>query len=643
MKTFLTSILFLFAGAVSAHAQNIDSLYGVFSASRGSMRINAANEIMKYVYENEYFDNLISFKTSDEEAFVYASVYDAMGGYYMLEKNHFEKSIAFFKSALGYYEKIGNADFVNAVHGNIGYSYARIGDYENAVAYKMKCYEWETSMGDLEGLSSTLNDLGVIYSQWQQPEMAIRFFQEAQRVERPLNRPLNYANRLAALAKEYMNVDVNQSLPLIKEALVYDRNVEWGLKEERIAIHTASMGDIYAALDSLENAKNCYLQSLGFFEKNGRSHYVANTLLSLGMLQLKTKQYTDAIATLKQCAEMAEKNRYLPILHSAFLGLSEAYSKFEPNALSYKYLKQYTLIRDSLFRETSQKQIHDFQVKYETTEKQLEIERQQTEIARQKTRQLIYIGALVAAGLLLSLLVYIVHLRNRRNRELAQMNAVKDKFFSIISHDLKNPTTTQRDALQLLSENTDKWDATTLSNYTRQLLKSAKGLTDLLQNLLNWAQIQTGREVYHPSPFNLVAALQSDLNVVKSMAERKNITFQVVMPPSAIVIGDENMLITVVRNLLTNAVKFTKAGGEVTLHVFANTVSVSDTGVGMTPQQVQNLFCIDRQHSMRGTADETGTGLGLIVCHDMLQKHGSLLHVESQEGKGSRFWFELKV
>jgi signal transduction histidine kinase len=133
--------------------------------------------------------------------------------------------------------------------------------------------------------------------------------------------------------------------------------------------------------------------------------------------------------------------------------------------------------------------------------------------------------------------------------------------------------------------------------------------------------------------------------IIKSMAERKDIDFEAHTPSSAVITGDENMLVTVVRNLLTNAVKFTGAGGKVSLQITeCNSkyiVAVSDTGVGMSPEQLQNLFRIDRQHLRKGTAGEQSSGLGLIVCKEMLEKNGSRLNVESEEGKGSRFWFEI--
>jgi len=578
-----------------------------------------------------------------------------MGSYFSYEKENFVKSTEFYRLSLVNYEKIGDAGAVNLINGNIGSNYARTGDYENAVAYMMKCYEWEKSVGDSEGLGSTLNNLGVMYSQWDKPDMAIRFFEEAEMVEHPLNRPMNYANRLAQLAREYSKiVNAPKALQLIKEALKYDEKIESkSLKESRLATHQTIMGDIYAEADSLANAADCYQKALVFFETNEQHFYIATTLLQLGRLQVKAKRYGEAIDLFRRCEKIAEDNQYLRTQRDVCLLLGETYNKLNPNSMSYFYLHKYIILNDSIFRETTQQQINNFQVQYETAEKQLEIERQQSEIARQKTWQLIYIGIIISATLLLAMLVYAVMLRTRRNRALAEMNAIKDKFFSIISHDLKNPAITQRDSLQLLAENADQLDANTVSAYYRQLLKSANGLVDLLKNLLNWAQIQTGRDVYRPFPFDLVGALQSDIDVAKSMAARKEVVFEAATPPAAIISGDENMIVTVVRNLLVNAVKFTAKGGQVTLDIYpagrdamhcvstTYIVSVTDTGSGMTPEQIQNLFRIDCKQSREGTAGEKGTGLGLIVCKEFLEKHGSTLHVESEAGKGSRFWFEL--
>ncbi|MCL1850502.1 MAG: HAMP domain-containing histidine kinase [Bacteroidetes bacterium] len=243
-------------------------------------------------------------------------------------------------------------------------------------------------------------------------------------------------------------------------------------------------------------------------------------------------------------------------------------------------------------------------------------------------------------------MIYIISLRNRRNRELAEMNTIKNKFFSIISHDLKNPVITQYNALQLLTDNVHKWDVNTLSDYSEELFKQSGALVDLLKDLLDWSLIQLGRNTHTPVIFNLVAALRSDIKVIKNMAEHKNITFETRMPQLLVVTADQNMLVTVIRNLLANAVKFTASGGMITLEITEDNgetvISVTDTGIGMSQEHIRNLFRLESAHSHYGTAGEQGSALGLIVCKELLEKHDSKLNVESTEGAGSRFWFEIK-
>jgi signal transduction histidine kinase len=152
--------------------------------------------------------------------------------------------------------------------------------------------------------------------------------------------------------------------------------------------------------------------------------------------------------------------------------------------------------------------------------------------------------------------------------------------------------------------------------------------------------------IFTSEPFDISVRLRSVISLIRNLTDKKDIHLVVQIPENAEITGDYNILSTVVRNLLNNAVKFTAQGGTVTLavepvHEGKHIIAVSDTGVGMTKEQVRNLFSLDSAHSQPGTAGEQGTGLGLIVCKDLLEKHGTTLHVESEEGKGSRFWFEI--
>jgi signal transduction histidine kinase len=314
------------------------------------------------------------------------------------------------------------------------------------------------------------------------------------------------------------------------------------------------------------------------------------------------------------------------------------------------------------------------EVKYETGKKEMEIEkglmeieRQQNIIARQNRVRWLLAAGIAVCAVFVALLWYMLRLRNRRNialternNTLSEMNAAKDKFFNIISHDLKNPAVALLDALRILVKNGRQWDTDLLTEYYDELLHSAEGHVELIFHLLNWAKTQTGRIVFQREKFYLAARLHFDVAQVRSMAEKKGITLTDRISGDVCVTGDANIVAAVVRNLLTNAVKFTPAGGTVVLEVSPNylcrgkacltptgyTISVSDSGIGMSREQVEMLRNAETQsiaslHSCQGTDGEQGSGLGLIVCRELLEKHDSKLYMESEEGKGTRFWFEL--
>lgn len=643
--TLLIGLLLL---SVSVSSQDVDSLFSLYSESDKVNRIKLANEIALTVYELEYTDSLYHINNELDVRHQRAIVNNLMGDYSRYKYSDYAQSALFYLVAADLYEQVNDLLFADTMYGAAAINYHYLGNYGKAVELLMKCYEFEKEIDDKESLSSTLNSLGVVHSHWGENEVALRFFREALEVERTLNRPLNYSNRLASLAKETLLLgDAKEALTLIEEALTIDDTLDEKLKGDRMAVHLNIKGDIYYDMDSLTQSETSFRDGLQFFEAKGNQRMVIVSLLSLGRLYLKGKKYNEASEVLNRCIVLSDQYNIRRSKHDAYRFLYQVHKENNQPITALSNLEHYMLLNDSLFKESSQKQINEFQVKYETQEKELEIIRQQSEIDRHKTKQHIYIGGLIVAGILLIFLFIIVQLRNKRNHALAETNATKDKFFSIISHDLKNPAISLRDALQQLINHGDKWDSDSLSLYYEELLKSANGQVELLYNLLNWAQVQTGRMPYNPTQLDLTAELRPDIALIKNITDSKGITLDIRMPDSAIVTGDRNMLTTVVRNLLTNAVKFTDKGGRVTLEIKPEgkegyTVSVADTGIGMSREQMETFFRIDSQRSLIGTAGEQGSGLGLVVCKELIEKHGSSLHVESEIGKGSLFRFKVR-
>jgi signal transduction histidine kinase len=228
-----------------------------------------------------------------------------------------------------------------------------------------------------------------------------------------------------------------------------------------------------------------------------------------------------------------------------------------------------------------------------------------------------------------------------KNEELNELNAAKDKFFSIIAHDLRNPFNAITGLTDILLINLDNLDIAKLQKTLENIKGSSEQAHELLENLLLWARSQTGTISFKPEPLDLKTQAEESIELVALQAARKNISIVSEFKTDGFISGDVNMMNTILRNLLTNALKFTPRNGEVRVGIFRNNghciLSIRDNGIGISADKLKNLFSIDTAHKSKGTDQEPGTGLGLILCKEFIEKHGGSLEVESEVGKGSEF------
>jgi signal transduction histidine kinase len=225
--------------------------------------------------------------------------------------------------------------------------------------------------------------------------------------------------------------------------------------------------------------------------------------------------------------------------------------------------------------------------------------------------------------------------------QLTQANATKDKFFSIIAHDLGNLF----NGLIGLSEFlVGDYKAVDKEQFMQMIMQNSKIGQDLLKNLLEWSRLQTGRLKAQPVSLNLKFIVDSNIDLLSGQARGKNIKIFSSIEKGN-VFADEHMLKTVIRNLLSNAIKFTPQNGQVEISSQEEgsevEISIKDSGIGIEPQNLDKLFRIDVSHSTMGTANERGTGLGLVLCKEFVETNGGTIGVESEMGKGSRFYIRL--
>ncbi|TGL15268.1 PAS domain-containing sensor histidine kinase [Leptospira meyeri] len=248
---------------------------------------------------------------------------------------------------------------------------------------------------------------------------------------------------------------------------------------------------------------------------------------------------------------------------------------------------------------------------------------------------------------------------------LAELNSSKDKFFSIIAHDLRGPLGTQREFTKILSEKDSNFSEIERTTYLKMLEESSDLVYSLLENLLDWARSQSGNINYQPLFIQFFDLVERVIGLLTLSANKKQVTISNQIPKNQVIYADLFMIETVIRNLISNAIKYSNANTEVSVGVLHQNKKVhskskleteklttesqineiiffvKDRGVGMKQEQIENLFRLDHKSSTKGTAQEPGTGLGLILCKEFLEKQGGKIWVESESGVGSTFWIQL--
>ncbi|MBQ6276804.1 MAG: tetratricopeptide repeat-containing sensor histidine kinase [Bacteroidales bacterium] len=472
----------------------------------------------------------------------------------------------------------------------------------------------------------------------------------------------------------------DEALKYYNEALVC---AEHNGKPLAISISQTNIACVYGEKKEYEKAIEMFEKSLVAQEDAKDSSSISTTIFNIAQCHIDLKNYEEAYRQLNKALEVAEKSN-TEILTLCLQGLAkiEAHnSNFEEaerlldrsesiavenhfrQALqnlyrekkdfyvnqgryreAYEYLSKYQEFSDSLFSEDTKNKLNAQRVRFELKEKELQIEDQKNTIEQQKLMRLflfIVIGLLLV---LIAMIIRIWHIQRVRNKELVQINQTKDKFLSIISHDLKNPAIAIRNVLQVLAENYENLSKEEILELGIQVLQASEEQVKLIYDLLNWSQMEVGRMPYAPTNVNLSEVVGNVVNLNKMSAGNKGINIKADVPDDIFVYADRNMLETVLRNLLSNAIKFSYENSEINISVenadSKYIVSVVDNGVGIPKERIDTIFSMDAKSTI-GTQGETGNGLGLAVCDRMVRKNGGEIFVESEPNKFTKFYFTI--
>jgi PAS domain S-box-containing protein len=267
-----------------------------------------------------------------------------------------------------------------------------------------------------------------------------------------------------------------------------------------------------------------------------------------------------------------------------------------------------------------------------------------------------YFSPVLRDNQVISVVTYSTDITERKRAEneireseakLKELNATKDKFFNIVAHDLKNPFTSLMGSSELLYENIHTMSPDNIKKLASILNDSAKGGYSILQNLLDWSRSQTGLLKITPQKINLKNLVEENISNLQLPAANKQISLNTESKEDIYVISDKNMINTILRNLLSNAIKFTRKGGNVTVNVITEAdkfiIQVKDNGIGISPDKIEKLFDLETKHTEPGTEKEQGTGLGLKLSKEFVEKLGGTIKVVSNENEGSKFSFSIPL
>lgn len=257
--------------------------------------------------------------------------------------------------------------------------------------------------------------------------------------------------------------------------------------------------------------------------------------------------------------------------------------------------------------------------------------------------------------IIISSILFIIFLSKKRNErvlkaqinELRILNNSKDKFFSIIAHDLKSPFSSLMGFSEMLMLNAETNNPAEVIEHSKIVHNSSKRLFGLVENLLQWSRTQLGTEEYYPEKLDISLQTQNVISLLKLNAEEKDIVISQKTDNIILAWADANLYSSVLRNLISNAIKFSKVGSVIYVNVHQKNgmieVSVTDTGIGIRKENQEKLFNIDTTISTNGTFEEKGTGLGLMLCKEFVKINKGSIHVESELEKGSTFYFTLPL
>lgn len=543
----------------------------------------------------------------------------------------------------------------------LGYDYVNLGEYDEAYYYFTESFRISRAIKDSLLTAIALHNVGTVFKELGQYDIALDHIELASKLSNQINDIDGLAYTYYEIGDIYLRSNkYDESEKALFKALSIAREQDINILEPDIISRIARL---YLRKGEFQTAYTYYDSVEMLHAKTQNEYGLAEAILGKGRVSLKQKKFDEAANQILESLNISKRINARTLEIECYRTLSQLYEEREDYKSALAYTKQSEILQDSLFGQDMVQKIFQDQLRLQTENKDLQIaalsetqEKQASELNRQSfIKNILAVVAALTVVLLFTvyrsgqrririnkLLIEHQNEIKKRSLELEQLNQVKDKFFSVISHDLRSPINALAGILNLMSKNQITNEE--LPRVIKELQLQFNHTKNLINNLLDWALLQMDKLRIQPVKINLRSMVDDNFELLDSL-HIKEVKLVNEIPEGTLAFADLNMINLVFRNLILNGMKFTEQGGEITIGAETDndelTVWVKDNGVGISPEIQKLLFEKTSGYSTRGTANEKGTGLGLILCKEFVERNGGRIWLESEEGKGSTFFFTV--
>lgn len=677
--------LLLFTSAISDASNYLDSLrIAVLNMPNDTNKVielkNISYKYLKYNLDTatSLCERSIKLANKLDYTFGYASALNQMGLVYKY-KTEYDSALKFYKNSLEIFEKINAKKESASVLNRLGNVYKRFGQFDLSIECFVNSLNIYRELKDSVWMSSVLNNIGVLYFDLGEYDRALEYQLSCLDIQKKIevwNRiPITIMN----IGNSYFKLnEYNKALISYKEAL--DIIGKDGNKYDQAQL-VHNIAGVYEKNGDYLNAKKYYWKALRLEEQINLRELEIYSLQGIGNSLIKEGNFREGEKFLLKSYNLASEVKDIRKIHRLSRNLYQVYSDKGDYKNSLAYLKKYVEVEDSIFNKDKKIQITQLEQKFEAQKREqqiafLEKEREIQELelkkkiteSKQKAfqRNVLIIGILLALGLILYF--YLENKKRKRvnllltnqntkiseqrkeieqqNLKLKESNSTKDKLFQIIAHDLRSPIVSMESITQLIPYWIEEQDYDSLQRLSKTLEVSVHNVLSLIDNLLNWALSQQGKFPYTPENIKLDENIRETIDVYEPIAKIKKIHLEFRPKKNINVFADRNMLFTVMRNLLNNAVKFTPEYGKIIVGIDSNQqfakVWVKDSGVGIPEDKKEMVFELANGNT-KGTKGETGKGLGLFFCKEFVNINNGDIFIDSSPSEGTKITFTLPI